>query len=339
MARSRKKAGRKKSARKPPKKTVSKATPTKALSATAKRALRKKLRAKTPKTIRLTVTPSMAAFFLENLGKQRPLRASGIRKWVRTIRSGLFVDDFPGGLWFDTQGKLIDGQHRCAALVKTGESFRFIVHLAVSDEVRDQQEAVPRSLTDRLLTYTSEPAVWRLHKGQKARASRMSTTISQLFRLFTHEHTVNTHDAASIAKRLKPSLGWMLDLPYDRYTKDANWSTALVLAHYYARREQLLYVLDEAVHGIISGENISGNVLKARQYLTSLPKGHGKKAGREPGWVIFSKSLRILQAILIDEPPLRYLRMPEDPRALREFFWGENEDKVRLRLKLRHLEN
>src|ERR1041385_8784765 len=71
-------------------------------------------------TIRvIRLTPELAVEYLKNSIPPRNVRTERIRSLVRAIESkNYFVDG--NSVKFNTRGQLIDGTHRCTAVIKSG---------------------------------------------------------------------------------------------------------------------------------------------------------------------------------------------------------------------------
>ena len=96
------------------------------------------------------ITPEEAEKILNQAGANRPIK----RKKVE-----LFARDMANGEWyqtgetiaFDTRGKLIQGQHRMSAVVKSGVPIEFCVVYNVKTETQDSMDSgASRSLSDQL---------------------------------------------------------------------------------------------------------------------------------------------------------------------------------------------
>ena len=72
------------------------------------------------------VTPELAKYWLENQVANRKINNTYVNRLVEDIKEGRWV--FPGDpLKFDNKGKLIDGQHRLSAIVKSGVPQYFVI--------------------------------------------------------------------------------------------------------------------------------------------------------------------------------------------------------------------
>lgn len=71
-------------------------------------------------TTLLTVSPDQAQQWLDGMPSQRRLRKAKVEQLRRQIVDGRWKV-LPHGIVFDTEGKLIDGQHRMTALVQAGK--------------------------------------------------------------------------------------------------------------------------------------------------------------------------------------------------------------------------
>ena len=82
----------------------------------------------------LEITPDLAALFLEerNTGNRR-LRESHVRKLAADMKAGRWKETHQG-IAFSKAGRLLDGQHRLAAVVEAGVPVRMMVTQGVSED-------------------------------------------------------------------------------------------------------------------------------------------------------------------------------------------------------------
>lgn len=86
------------------------------------------------KTTTMLITPEIARRFLKNNKSNRALSPKNIAYFLYQMLSGQFILS-PQGIAFDIYGRLIDGQHRLHALIKSGKSFYFNVTTGCSPDV------------------------------------------------------------------------------------------------------------------------------------------------------------------------------------------------------------
>lgn len=72
------------------------------------------------------VTPEKAKEYLAMMGHNRPLIEDNLRAQVNLIESGQFMNTGES-IKFDWDGKLIDGQHRLWAIIKTGKKQELLI--------------------------------------------------------------------------------------------------------------------------------------------------------------------------------------------------------------------
>ena len=83
------------------------------------------------------ITPDMAKKYLEvNIDNQRNISDSVVDKYARDIVNGNWLITHQG-LGFDTQGMMIDGQHRCHAIIKANIPVNMSITINVSPEAMD----------------------------------------------------------------------------------------------------------------------------------------------------------------------------------------------------------
>jgi len=74
----------------------------------------------TPTTTAVTITPNMAKSWLENNTNNRPVAPKVVERYMRDMLSGLWHFT-PAAIGFDTDGNMIDGQHRLHAIANLPE--------------------------------------------------------------------------------------------------------------------------------------------------------------------------------------------------------------------------
>jgi len=121
----------------------------------------------------ITVTPQVARDLLLKGKRNREVSKVRVRQYARTMRNGEWVVAQP--LLFDDQGAMIDGQHRCRAVVDSGVPVEF---LAIYGYVRDSvfgrlDDTRPRSLRD-----------WMHDRGEELPA--VTATVTKLM----HRHSL-----------------------------------------------------------------------------------------------------------------------------------------------------
>jgi hypothetical protein len=95
---------------------------------------------KLPKLPQLPVTtwewisPAIAAEMLTHNTMNRPIIDSAVAEWVREMESGNWVPTHQG-IAFDVSGVLLDGQHRLAAIVRSGRTVLMQVTRGLPPEV------------------------------------------------------------------------------------------------------------------------------------------------------------------------------------------------------------
>lgn len=70
------------------------------------------------------VTPAMAERMLEKNSVNRDISKPSVDQYARSMASGLWL---PSVIWIDTEGNIIDGQHRLTAVVQSGHKIKFII--------------------------------------------------------------------------------------------------------------------------------------------------------------------------------------------------------------------
>ena len=80
------------------------------------------------------VTPNQAKKMLETNIVNRPISQAKVDQYARDMSNDNW--NFSGPLMFNTQGHLIDGQHRLTAQVKAGLKLKWLIVRNVPDEAQ-----------------------------------------------------------------------------------------------------------------------------------------------------------------------------------------------------------
>lgn len=100
------------------------------------------------------ITPETAAMWLtKNVSNRRP-RVMLVDYLSRQIKSGEWQSDHPQPIVFSDIGRLIDGQHRLMAIVKSGVAVKASVMYGARDSLQEYLDTgISRTLEDRLILH------------------------------------------------------------------------------------------------------------------------------------------------------------------------------------------
>lgn len=120
------------------------------------------------------ITPEMAEELLRNRRGNRSLTPETVYTYAADMRAGKWYPSPSNALILDEDDHLADGQHRCAAIVESGKTIRFLVYRGVPGFVIDHavDSGRPRSVGDKL-QMNGEPRAF-----QKAAALRLIASIT-----------------------------------------------------------------------------------------------------------------------------------------------------------------
>lgn len=203
------------------------------------------MKAGAPKMKVVTVTPETAKRWLASKLPNRHINPTKVRGWLSAMRSGHWQIGVP--LYFNREGRLMDGQHRLTALIEYGSPLEFLVIEADDDLMLVLDTGAKRDARDVVviagITDVRDHATW-------------TRTI-----LTTLTGTEPSHDGVlAYLPKLKPALDALtLSLAGKRgRERRAGIASAFVVAWH-----------DPAIRGAIS--------LMARRYVEgdALPKGTG----------------------------------------------------------------
>jgi len=100
------------------------------------------------KTKVITVTPAMAKQFLDNMVKNRPVTKANVDYFIHSIQSGQYAMTGQP-IIFSPGGKLLDGQHRCLAVIKTDTAIQVLAVYGIAEEMFTKlDKGRPRTFSD-----------------------------------------------------------------------------------------------------------------------------------------------------------------------------------------------
>jgi hypothetical protein len=81
-----------------------------------------------------TITPDQAALYLKSFDSNRPLSARRVLQYAQDLAAGKWLLNGES-ISFDWNGNMIQGQHRCHAVIKSGVSMTTFVNRGLNPEV------------------------------------------------------------------------------------------------------------------------------------------------------------------------------------------------------------
>lgn len=130
-----------------------------------------------PSALRLsveTIDPARAAAYLEHNAKNRPIRPVHVNALARDIEAGAWMLNAQP-ICLDTQGRLLNGQHRLSAVIASGQSIEAVVARGVDDgsfqtyDTGRRRSAVQSTelagFGDAPLLAATATLIWRHHAG------------------------------------------------------------------------------------------------------------------------------------------------------------------------------
>lgn len=154
------------------------------------------------------ITPEKAKTYLDCKAPNRSLSSHTVKKYASDMKARAWIEKNHQGLAFDSSGRLIDGQHRCAALIQSGlPGLWMMVFRGVSEDVKlvlDQMRA--RSVHDSIsLAFNGEfPKKISIFAGAALRS------ISQIW----DGSQPTTSEVASFLKKYESELQEVASFPY-----------------------------------------------------------------------------------------------------------------------------
>ncbi len=145
------------------------------------------------------ISPSRAEELLAtNHERQRNMSRAVVDKYIAEMKAGNWITS-PHGIVIDSQGHLVDGQHRMEAVRRSCMSFRFVVTRLTADEsIRAIDRGSPRTLGNILEM-----------KGivERGQGGRVSSVAKALYAMTKMRSIQNVKEYESIAERVLDKVG------------------------------------------------------------------------------------------------------------------------------------
>jgi hypothetical protein len=212
----------------------------------------------------MDVDPGLAAHWLQNNVRNRPLADDTIIAYARDMRNGEWAETHQG-LAFNDRDELIDGQHRLHAIIRAGVTVRMMVTFGLKSEIKGKEvttmDAVdrgrPRSVADQL----------KIQHGLKD-GSKIAMICASLACLCQSERTrrLSVGQTLEIYRAFQPSISWVIQFAAkDPGLRAKGVAAACAFAIAAAPK------LKDACHRLYTGESLSpGSPLhQLREFLVS----------------------------------------------------------------------
>lgn len=159
------------------------------------------------------VTPAKAQEWLEKFNTgNRNLRATTVESFAIDMKRGAWSQSHQGIAFASGGGRLLDGQHRLAAIVRSGVTIWFLICRDVPDRIGEAKGSVMDSI-DRGNT-RSVADVLKLSHGYKANAVIVTAACWNIAGLvmrgtWNNRHKLSVSSVLSIAERFRNGLGFV----------------------------------------------------------------------------------------------------------------------------------
>ncbi len=241
----------------------------------------------------LEIAPHMAAACLEQNEGNRATNWSYVSRLARDMRAGRFVCTHQG-IAFDTNGKLIDGQHRLWAIIEAGVPVRMRVFFNESpDSLLCIDGNLPRCAADRI---TLGRTLGTVRSDELATLRAMVGGIGLLHkRLTAHE------EMELLQQHREPVLFAHDNLGNTRLAGIANSITRAVVARawYCVNETYTLSHFCEVLRSGVTSTDRDPIVVMLRDQLVELHKRGTTRSVRQKQYAL---TTRALAAYLLDQP-------------------------------------
>jgi len=285
--------------------------------------------------------------------QQRRIYSFAVKKHVKKmlldkwIQSGRRVPP----ICFDEYGCLTEGQQRLTAIVESGKLIIFKCLLKCNpitdrdDEIGDLPDIQKWNGADRLKASLDRNVKYVTEYGKIKRYSEVSSVVHFIYSYLTNEKEPSYKEVLAIIKYFRKSIRWGVEnFGHNKMTKRTFSLTAIIFAHHYAINhgdKEAEEILNNNIHGLLTGEMIDGSLLELRKYLTRT-MGRVRNGKAVPAlcgdnqWMRFAKTLRAFQAIMTGEY-LTKIKSPSNSNTLLFFFLELERENLSKKLKLQPL--
>lgn len=241
------------------------------------------------------VTPEMAQRLIDNSAINRPLRDGAVKKHARAMVAGRW-DLSHQGIAIDTDGRLIDGQHRLHAVVQAGVPVRMLVAMDV-----------PKVAMQHIDTGTARTARDIFMIGGESWITNESIAIA---RFMEHSGTFpatigpkerSTDEIRMMVESFRPAIDFALGnlARSPRHIRSAPVMSAIACAWYFeAEKDRLAQFIRLLSDGISSGSVVDEAVIRHRDWIITSGNNSGGRNGRIR---VFLRTQRVLQAYMRHE--------------------------------------
>lgn len=221
------------------------------------------------------LTPELAAQYLAASKGNRSIRKRKVKTYVRVIEDNLWRLTHEG-IAFDIHGTLVDGHHRCHAVVDSGIPIRVLVFRGIDpDAVSAMNTGLPRSNTDIMRSYAGNLDTLGLELTYTG-ARIVSLAASSAVRYAKSEATATPDDVSRFMQRYAAGVRWLVETCRTCPAKLGSGRLYLCFICAYELAPQTVSMMWEQ---LVTGANLrpGSGMLALREYLYGeTTAGHGR---------------------------------------------------------------
>jgi len=274
----------------------------------------------------MTVTPKLAAEWLERNHCNRPISQRMVEEYKWLINEGKFYLTHQG-VAFDTQDRLRDGQHRLRAIVETGTSAKMVVATGLGEEALQAIDSGRRRTDQQVLSMAHGEYI----------SSFVTAIAREMFGGGLHLGTGKRQirpmrlELITFYETHREAIEFAADHFRDRLSglSVAYIAAAIARAYYHCPQKKLARFAEVLAHGYSrEGEGI---IIKLRNYILRVRRSGPHSASQRDD--IYAKVERAIQAYVKNEeaPTLVGVKteifpLPED-EELKQRIAPDEEDR------------
>jgi hypothetical protein len=240
----------------------------------------------------MEVDPDLAVRWLEGNVHNRKLREDVVTRYARDMKAGRWMLTHEC-IAFDRDSVLVDGQHRCWAVIESGATIRCMVAFEVEIDTQAVIDGgLPRNMVD----------VMHLSYGEKEVAS-MDIALAKALAQGRATGSLTRQEIVEAFHRYRPAIRFAIEsFPRKvRHVTTAPVLTVIARAYYTAERERLTRFSEVLASGTAERVDGEASVILLRNWLLERSPTHGRGKALSHQVAVYGKTERALSAFLLDE--------------------------------------
>jgi hypothetical protein len=208
----------------------------------------------------ITLTPDLAKLYLSTQGRNRPLTSTRVDRLAQDILDGNWqLNGQP--LVFTKDWRMIDGQHRCKAVIRAGKSIQILAVVGVEEGTAFDIGGKARAAHD----------AWRIELGDVAPTQSHAEIARSLLRWNAGKGAGRISDNRLLAfvNVHREALDFVLSEMRcnKKHVAKASIKAAIAAAYYYVDRDRLRAFCHIVLTGVVDKPLVDNAAMRLREWL------------------------------------------------------------------------